>query len=97
MSDKIRVWVKDMDSGEVLEELGTVLTDNPRRAVEAYNEDAAWLEKGHNADIVWEWVDDIKRAAAAMGAITSEKKASTSRENGKKGGRPRKAKETKGA
>ena len=33
-------------------------------------------------------MDDIKKAAAAMGSIRTTKKAASSRENGKKGGRP---------
>lgn len=33
---------------------------------------------------------DIKNAASLLGSIKTEKKAKASRENGKKGGRPRK-------
>ena len=93
MSDKIRIFVKDRDTGEVLEELGNCLTDSPRRAVEMYTEDRAWVERGYNADIAWEWVDETKSAASRLGSIKTEPKAASSRENGRKGGRPRKDKE----
>ena len=34
-------------------------------------------------------MSDISKAAAALGSIKTEKKAASSRENGKKGGRPK--------
>jgi len=90
MSDRIRIYVKDLETGESLEELGTCLTGNPVRAVEMYDEDDAWIEKGHNAVVAWEWEDAKKHAAAALGSIRSERKAAASAANGRKGGRPRK-------
>jgi hypothetical protein len=75
MGGRIRIWVKDLNTGEVLEELGTCLTDSPRRALEMYNEDEAWTEKGYNADIAWEWVDEIKKAAQVLGRKTNPRKA----------------------
>jgi len=36
-------------------------------------------------------INPISAAAAAMGRVKSERKTATSRENGRKGGRPRKA------
>lgn len=39
----------------------------------------------------WEKKDKRHPAAVALGSIKSEKKAKASRENGKKGGRPKKS------
>ncbi len=57
---KIKLWVEDEDTGEVLEDLGTCLTDSPGRAVQMYDAEEAWIEKGHNADIHWEDITDRK-------------------------------------
>ena len=89
---RIRIFVKDMDTDEVLEELGTCLTDSPNRAIQMYDQDEAWAEKGYNANICWEDITD--KAAQALGkrggeAKTEAKKASSA-ENGKLGGRPKK-------
>ena len=84
---RIKLEVYDVDSGEVLEEIGECVTDNPARAVEMYNNEEAWCEKGYNADIRWK--DITNEAARALGSIKSEKKAKSSAANGKLGGRPK--------
>ena len=90
---KIKIEVYDVESGETLEELGECLTDNPTRAIQMYNQDEAWAERGYNADI--RWVDITNPAAAALGKIggrsTSDAKRKASAANGKRGGRPRKS------
>jgi hypothetical protein len=83
---RIKIWVKDLETGAVLEELGTCLTDNPTRAVEMYNQDVAWAERGYNATIAWEDVTNL--AAAALGSIRTAKKAASSAANAKLGRRP---------
>ena len=54
----IKLWVEDIDTGEVLQELGTCLTDNPGRAVQMYDEDEIWCDRGYNADIYWKDITD---------------------------------------
>ena len=88
---RIRLEVFDSDTGAPLENLGTCLTDNPTRAVQMYNQDTVWAEKGYNADI--RWFDITNKAAAALRAIPSDLRSQRSRENGRKGGRPKKIKE----
>jgi hypothetical protein len=78
---RIKLWVEDVDSGDVLEELGECVTDSPARAVQMYDQDDAWSEKGYNADIRWK--DITNQAASALGKIKSPKKSAQSRENGK--------------
>lgn len=91
---RIKLWVVDVDTDAVLEELGTCLTDNPSRAVQNYDQDDAWIEKGYNADIRWKDITD--KAAAELGhkggLSTSDAKRKSSAANGKLGGRPRKNK-----
>ena len=84
---RIKFEVYDVDTGETLEEIGECVTDNPARAVEMYDNEEAWCEKGYNADIRWK--DITNEAARALGSIKSEKKAKSSAENGKLGGRPK--------
>lgn len=91
---RIRLWISDASTPDKpLQELGTVITDNPNRAasnaVAQYEADVmAWCDKGYMAGICWEDVTDP--AAASLGRRTSERKAAVSRENGRKGGRPKK-------
>jgi hypothetical protein len=83
---RIKIWVKDVETGDVLEELGECLTDSPNRAVQMYNEDDKWETLGYSADVCWK--DITNQSAAALGSIRTDKKAAAARENGKKGGRP---------
>lgn len=53
-----------------------------RSSVEFYSEFVSFFKK---------YSSESSRVHSAMGAVKSEKKASASRENGKKGGRPRKS------
>ena len=56
---KIKVWVGDEDvQGKVLEELGTCLCDSPARAVQMYNQEQIWIDKGYNADIHYRIIED---------------------------------------
>ena len=87
---RIKLEVFDCDTGKTLEELGTCLTDSPNRAVQKYDADEKWIERGYNADI--RWTDVTNEAARALGSIRSERKSITSAANGQLGGRPRKIK-----
>jgi len=69
---------------ELMNHITGVLADNPT------DEQAAMC--AHLLDIILEGKpteDQAHRAAALLGSIKSQKKAASSRENGKRGGRPR--------
>lgn len=50
----------------------------------------SWLQDKDVNDIIEYGEEIVKKAAATLGSIRSDKKAQTSRLNGKKGGRPKK-------
>ncbi len=51
----IKLWIEDTDTGKVLEQLGTCLTDgNNARAAQMYAEqESKWCEQGYAANICW--------------------------------------------
>jgi len=53
----IKVWVKDCETGKILEELGTCMCDNIARALDLYNDDEIWAGKGYNTDIAYKVCD----------------------------------------
>lgn len=56
---KIRVWIQDLETGEVIEELGTCITDSPNRALQMYQDDLAKVVDGGRgpiADLFYEEV-----------------------------------------
>ena len=84
---RIRIEVYDIGTNETLEIVSECLTDSPNRAIQMYDQDVKWTQKGYNADI--RWIDITNNAARALGSIKSARKARTSAANGKLGGRPR--------
>jgi hypothetical protein len=51
----IKIWVEDEETQEILEDLGTILTDSPSRATQPYHNQAdSWIEKGYEAAVYWE-------------------------------------------
>jgi pyruvate/oxaloacetate carboxyltransferase len=81
---KIKIEAVNVESG-ARRELGTCLTNSPTRAIQAYENRLNEYER-------LEWEDITNKAASALGKSRAGKPAAVaaSRENGKKGGRPRK-------
>jgi len=87
------------EKGEYLK-VGEYIDDNYQiERVESnikYNCDISHLFDDYDVEEFLDEVQNIadrKRAASMLGSIKSEKKAQASRENGRKGGRPKKVKE----
>lgn len=91
-SDRIKIWIVDARDEATLEELGTCLTDSPRRALEMYQADCEkWDDKGYMPELRWRWCDAAAVSLGSRGGKSrSDAKQSAARENGKRGGRPRK-------
>jgi len=84
LSDDGDMVISDYDHIEVVLEM----SDRARKTLQRMEE----LADKANYKAVEGYIDPISAAAAALGRIKSPRKALSSRENGKKGGRPRKAK-----
>ena len=90
---KIRVYVKDLESNEALEELGEVITSSPSRALQMYAEsEMPWADRGYEPALCYEDISDpaARSLGRRGGKSTSEAKSAAARANGRKGGRPRK-------
>lgn len=81
-SDDGDMVISDYDSIEVVLEM----SDRARKTLQRMEE----LADKANYKAVEGYADPVSAAAAALGRIRTPKKAKSSRENGKKGGRPRK-------
>jgi hypothetical protein len=85
---KIFRFLLDITYGERLI-ANDVTTDNPARALSLYEGDI-----DDDEVLIYHHTDEVSRAAASLGrkggSARSERKTASSRENGKKGGRPRK-------
>jgi len=54
MNDRYHYYIKDAETGRKLQDLGYVLTDNPRRAAEMFiSEETAWENKNYLVDTYW--------------------------------------------
>ena len=55
----IRLWLQDDDTGEVIKQLGTCLTDSPSRAAQMYDREVdTCQEAGVNAQVHWQDITD---------------------------------------
>jgi hypothetical protein len=79
---RIKLWIADSRDGEVLEELGTCLTDNPTRAAQMYESDTdKWEEKGYWAEVKWQDITDPAAVSLGRrgGSRTSDAKTQANR------------------
>lgn len=55
---KIKVWIEDAETGKILEQLGTCLTDNISRALQMYTpEEDKWADKGYQPEVACRVID----------------------------------------
>jgi hypothetical protein len=94
-----RVEIRDAISNELLQTMADITYDNEGRAFQNcgrwYSQELeSWANKDYSPQIIL--VPIVTAAAAALGkkggSATTEAKQQASRENGRKGGRPRKDK-----